>query len=497
MDEPTAGLHPKDTRRLIETLLELRDQGNSVLVVEHDLECMRQADWLVDLGPGAGRAGGNVIASGPPAEVGKNTDSITAKYLRDYPKSGDLVPSPLGGTNLRSVPGGRRPDEGDKLEKTSILHRPGTARRVVHPNPLPPGERGQSQPPPHPPGERGVTRQASSDTQPQAFLTLTGARRHNLKNVTLQIPLGRFTCVTGVSGSGKSSLISQTLVPAVRQMLNEGKASSPDFDELKGTEPLSAILEIDQSPLGRQAMSTPATYSGMWDEVRKLYAKTKESRVRGFKSHRFSFNSREGRCPECKGRGTMRVEMHFLPDVEIECPMCRGARFNRQTLSAKFRGQSVADVLSMQVSEAREFFQNFHRLHAMLSTFEEVGLGYLRLGQSARTLSGGEAQRVKLASALCQPDLKPTLFVLDEPTLGLHPQDVERLLELLRRLVDSGQMVVVVEHHEDVMLASDWIIDLGPEGGAQGGEILKAGTPTEIADEASPTGEALRRRLGQ
>jgi excinuclease ABC subunit A len=232
----------------------------------------------------------------------------------------------------------------------------------------------------------------------------------------------------------------------------------------------------------------------MWDEIRRLFAKTRESRVRGFKASRFSFQSREGRCPQCKGRGTIRVEMHFLPDVEIECPLCRGARFNRQTLSAKFRGKSVADVLSMPVSEAAEFFQNFHRLSAMLSTFAEVGLGYLLLGQSARTLSGGEAQRVKLATELCQPDPKPTLFVLDEPTLGLHPLDVERLIQLLRKLVDSGQTVVVVEHHVEVMASADWIIDLGPEGGAQGGEILAEGPPEKIADEESATGMALRGR---
>ena len=432
LDEPTAGLHPRDTRRLMETLFELRDQGNSVLVVEHDLECMRRADWLVDLGPGAGAEGGKIIASATPAEVADNPESITAKYLRGT----------YGPLTLTLSPEGR--------------------------------------------GDKAVS--------PAQRLTLSGARRHNLKNVTLEVPLGKLVCVTGVSGSGKSSLISETLVPAVRQRLAGKIVSSPDYDELKGFEPISQVIEIDQTPLGRSAVSTPATYSGMWDEVRKLYAKTRDSRVRGFKAGRFSFNSRDGRCPECKGRGTKPVEMDFLPDAEVECPVCRGARFNRQTLSIKFRGKSVADVLAMPVSEALEFFRNFDRLHAMLSTFAEVGLGYLLLGQSAPTLSGGEAQRVKLATELARGNIAPALFVLDEPTLGLHPADVDRLLQLLHRLVESGHSAIVVEHHEDVMAAADWIIDLGPEGGDQGGEIIAAGIPAEIAQRKSPTGEALRGR---
>lgn len=430
LDEPTAGLHPLDTRRLIDTLTELRDQGNTVLVVEHDLECMRRADWLVDLGPGAGRAGGHLIANGTPEEVAKHPDSLTAAYLK------------------KSSP---------RLEQTMAPSAP----------------------------------QEKTDA---SVLTLTGARRHNLKNVTLRLPFGRFTCVTGVSGSGKSSLISQTLVPAVRQVLQTGQIASKDFDELEGWEAIQAIVEIDQSPLGRSAQSTPATFSGLWDEIRKLFAKTRESRIRGFKASRFSFNSRAGRCAECKGRGTQRVAMHFLPDVEIECPVCRGARFNRQTLHITFRGKSVADVLAMTVSEARDVFENFAKLHAMLSTFEEVGLGYLLLGQSAQTLSGGEAQRVKLATELTRPPDGQNLYVLDEPTLGLHPADVERLLQLLKRLADSGQTVVVVEHHEDVMAAADWIIDLGPKGGDQGGDIVAEGSPETIAGVASPTGEALRRR---
>ncbi len=428
LDEPTAGLHPRDTARLIGTLLELRDQGNTVFVVEHDVQCMRQADWLVDLGPGAGKAGGRVIASGTPGDVAENPDSITAKYLR------------------RNQPGSVPPE--------------------------------------------------SIAETPKQFLTLTGARRHNLKDVTLRVPIGVLTCVTGVSGSGKSSLISQTLVPAVRQVISDGKVASAEFDDLAGWESLSGIVEINQSPLGRSAMSTPATYSGMWDEVRKLFAKTRESRVRGFKARRFSFNSREGRCPECKGRGVRRVEMHFLPDVDIECPICRGARFNRQTLSVRFRGKTVADVLAMSISEAADFFQNFEKLRQMLATFAEVGLGYLQLGQSAVTLSGGEAQRVKLATELCKGRLEPALFVLDEPTLGLHPADVERLLYLLRRLVGEGHTVLVVEHQEDVMAAADWIIDLGPEGGAKGGEIIAAGPPANIAKNPSPTGEVLRGRFG-
>lgn len=438
LDEPTAGLHPFDTRRLIDTLTELRDQGNTVLVVEHDVECMRTADWLVDLGPGAGQAGGNVVVCGTPSEVASHPESITAPFLKRTP---------------------------DTAENPTLQ-------------------------------ENGHARSTLQTQLDGPVLTLKGARRHNLKDVTLQLPLGCFTCVTGVSGSGKSSLISQTLIPAVRHILKTSQADSKEIDELEGWESIQAVVEIDQSPLGRSAQSTPATYSGMWDEIRKLFTKTRESRIRGFKANRFSFNSRTGRCAECKGQGTQRVEMHFLPDVEIECPVCRGARFNRQTLHITFRGQSVADVLAMSISDALHVFENFARLHAMLTTFEEVGLGYLRLGQSAQTLSGGEAQRVKLATKLSRPHNEQTLYVLDEPTLGLHPADVERLIQLLKRLAESGQTVIVVEHQEDVMAAADWIVDLGPKGGDHGGEIVATGRPETIAGIASPTGEALRRRLG-
>ncbi|MCA9070015.1 MAG: excinuclease ABC subunit A, partial [Planctomycetaceae bacterium] len=310
LDEPTAGLHPLDTRRLIDTLTELRDQGNSVLVVEHDVECMQQADWLVDLGPGAGLAGGYVVASGPPNEVANHPNSVTAPYLKRTTYDVE-----------KKIDSEHDDPQSDRNEETDL----------------------------------GV-------------LTLSGARRHNLKDVTLRLPLGRFTCVTGVSGSGKSTLISQTLVPAVRRALQGEHTKSKDFDTLQGWEAVQAVVEIDQSPLGRSAQSTPATFSGIWDEIRKLFAKTRASRIRGFKASRFSFNSRSGRCAECKGRGTQRVEMHFLPDVEMECPVCRGARFNRQTLHVTFRDKSVADVLAMTVSEALEVFENFAKLQAILAT---------------------------------------------------------------------------------------------------------------------------------
>ena len=435
LDEPTTGLHPRDTLRLLGTLTELRDQGNTVLVVEHDLESMRQADWLVDLGPGAGTHGGRVVAAGTPPELMKVQESLTAAFLQK--ESGDQ-------------------DRGSE--------------RVERDSPV-------------------------TDANDQ--IVLTGARRHNLKNVTLKLPLGCLVCVTGVSGSGKSSLISETLVPAVRGKLSKDQKAATDFDQIKGWESLDAIVEIDQSPLGRSAQSTPATYSKIWDELRKLFATTRESRVRGFKAGRFSFNSRSGQCPECKGRGNQVVEMHFLPDVEIECPACKGARFNRQTLAVQFRGKSPADVLAMPMSEAVEFFENFARLKTMLATFVDVGLGYLLLGQSAKTLSGGEAQRVKLASHLARPSEEKALFVLDEPTTGLHPADVQKLIQTLKKLTRTGQSVIVVEHQEAVMAVSDWIIDLGPDGGANGGEILAEGAPLEIAKTDSPTGRALTRYLAE
>lgn len=450
LDEPTIGLHPRDTRRLLKSLLDLRDQGNSVVVVEHDGEIMQAADCLIDLGPGAGHEGGLVVAQGSPAEVAENNDSLTGRYLRRL-----------------------------------------AARHTVSPRP-----------------PRGVDLHNS--------LVLSTATARNLKAVTARFPVGRLVCVTGVSGSGKSTLVMESLVPLVRAGLSRrsaanassGRPSSSDSTTdsntmvdpdptgtptLHGAEMIDRLVEVDQSPIGRNARSTPATVSGMWDDVRRLFAKTRDARLRGFRSPRFSFNAAGGRCEECRGEGVRRVGIHFLPEVDLVCPVCRGTRFNRQTLQIKFRGKSVADVLEMRVDEAVDFFANFAGLHQTLSTFRDVGLGYLTLGQSAATLSGGEAQRIKLATELSKSSSGRTLYVLDEPTTGLHPADVDRLLVLLHRLVEQGQTVIVVEHNLDVIASADWVIDLGPEGGEAGGSIVAEGTPRDIASvTSSHTGHALR-----
>ncbi|HEX6985487.1 MAG TPA: hypothetical protein VF170_08925, partial [Planctomycetaceae bacterium] len=399
LDEPTIGLHPRDIGRLIDTLRDLRDAGNSVLLVEHDLAVIRAADHLIDLGPGAGAEGGRVVAQGTPAEVAADPNSPTGPYL----VSGGVV---SGGV----VSGGAVSDaRGDRSPLTP------------HPRPRPP----------------------VPDTP---TLRLTNVRRHNLAGIDVSIPLGRFVAVTGVSGSGKSTLVMEVLVPAVREELRRSGVRSQESEaggEDRQSPPVSCLLApgslqrlvpIDQSPLGRTSRSTPATYSGLWDEVRKVFAKTKEARVRGFKAARFSFTSPEGRCPECKGQGTTKVEMKFLPDVYVTCPVCEGKRFNRQTLSVTFQGKSVADVLGMRIDEAAAFFAAVPKVRDRLELLAGVGLGYLELGQSALTLSGGEAQRVRLATELSVPGrlgAAPTLFVLDEPTTGLHPRDIERLVELL------------------------------------------------------------------
>lgn len=439
LDEPTIGLHPRDSQRLLETLRELRDQGNSLLIVEHDLAIVRQADCVLDLGPGAGREGGRLVALGTPAEIEADPDSVTGRYLRqEISLSGD--------SDARAV---------------------------------------------------------SSAT---SWLTITAATKHNLKNVAVRFPLGAFTCVTGVSGSGKSSLIADTLVPLVRAALTtrDRRVDSPATPNattecgatLTGIEQIDRLVEIDQSPIGRNARSNPATASGIWDEIRRVFARTREARLRGFRAARFSFNSAAGRCPACKGLGIRRIGMHFLPDIDILCSTCRGTRFNRATLEIRFRGKSIADVLNLRIDEAAEFFANFSGIAQTLKTFCEVGLGYLTLGQSAATLSGGEAQRIKLATELSRGASGNTLYVLDEPTTGLHPADIDRLLHLLRRLVDQGQTVIVVEHQLDVIAASDHVIDLGPEGGAGGGRLVAEGSPREISlVPTSYTGQALKSHL--
>lgn len=450
LDEPTIGLHSRDTNRMIEILKYLRDRGNSILVVEHDVDLMKASEWLVDLGPGAGREGGSVLWAGPPTEL--TGDSPTAAAMS---KDSD---SPFVGTDDLSANVKAIEDFGQRLR-------------------------------------------------------LEGATRHNLKNVTVEIPLGVLTVVTGVSGCGKSSLIAHTLIPAARHAINESyrsrrvsaidEPSQPPTDlsqldiacrSISGAEHIDRLVVVDQSPIGRSGRSNPATHTGMWDEVRKVFAKTRDARVRGFKARRFSFNAKDGRCPKCEGRGTQRIEMNFLPDVHVECPDCRGARFNAQTLGVRYRGSSVGDVLRLRIDEARGFFKDFPKLKSTFEVMCDVGLGYLELGQSALTLSGGEAQRIKLAAELGKGGEEKVLYVLDEPTTGLHPADVARLIALFRRLIEEGNSVLVIEHHLDVIAAADWIIDLGPEGGEAGGQIVAIGSPRNLVDaaEVSHTGTALK-----
>lgn len=428
LDEPTVGLHPRDTGRMIEILRDLRDGGSSVLVVEHDVEVMRAADWLVDLGPGAGRLGGRVTAAGPPDQL-TGDDSATVKALRS--------PGPSGAVDDR----------------------------------LPPAEMN---------------------------LRIEGARLHNLKEVTADIPLNRLVAVTGVSGSGKTSLIMHTLVPALKAALSQrgpaipGRSPAPapstiDWPKnglvlsgLSGFESLHQVVVVDQSPLGRSGRANPATQTGVWDEIRRVFAKTREARLRGFTAQRFSFNVKGGRCEACEGRGFVTVALRFLPDLVRECPVCRGARFNAQTLSVRFRDRNAAEVLQLTTEEAAEVFDALPRVRKPLRTLCETGLGYLQLGQSALTLSGGEAQRIRLAAELARGTAERILFVLDEPTTGLHPEDVSRLLVLLKRLVREGHSVIVIEHHPDVILAADHLLDLGPEGGDQGGLIVACGSPVDL-----------------
>lgn len=430
LDEPSTGLHPRDNEKLIEALRALCDRGNTVLVVEHDEAIMERADWLIDVGPGAGEFGGEILAQGTPAQVAAEAVSATGRYLSGRAK----IP----------VPEKRR-----KIVKT---------RSIV----------------------------------------LEGATTNNLKNVTATFPLGAFTCVTGVSGSGKSSLLNETLVPALRRRLNGTGIRSTQFKSLRGASRIDKLIQIDQSPIGRTPRSNPATYAGIFDEIRKVFANSRDAKRRGYKAGRFSFNVAGGRCEECQGQGIQKIEMRFLPDMRAVCPVCEGKRFNRQTLEARYKEKSIADALDMSVDEAREFFANFPTIARQLESFQQVGLGYLRLGQSSTTLSGGEAQRVKLATELARVETGNTLYVLDEPTCGLHSQDVEKLLEVLQRLVDAGNTVIVVEHCLDVMKAADWIIDMGPEGGVDGGEIVATGTPEEIAAlENNETGRFLRAALAK
>ena len=430
LDEPSIGLHPRDNARLIDALRNLQEQGNTVLVVEHDEAMMRAADYLIDMGPGAGLHGGQVVAEGTAEEVCRNPASITGRYL-----SGELeIP----------IPAERR--------KTTKTH----------------------------------------------SLTIDGVTTHNLKNVEVRIPLGALVCVTGVSGSGKSSLVNETLSRAVARRLGLVAPKPGPHASLRGASQIDKLVQVDQSPIGRSPRSNPATFTGVFDEIRKVYAGTREARQLGYKASRFSFNVKGGRCEGCQGQGVKRIEMNFLPDLTITCPVCNGARFNRQTLQVRYRDKSIADVLDMPVDAAAEFFANFPFIIRPLECLRQVGLGYLTLGQSSTTLSGGEAQRIKLATELARTDTGKTLYILDEPTTGLHFDDVKNLLAVLNRLVDLGNTVLVIEHNLDVMKTADWIIDLGPEGGEAGGYLLASGTPEELA--AIPenfTGRFLRDCLGE
>ncbi len=427
LDEPSIGLHQRDNRRLIETLLRLRDIGNTILVVEHDEETITTADWVVDIGPGAGLHGGQVIACGPPGEIAQNPESLTGLYL--------------AGIYTIETPKQRRAPNGE-------------------------------------------------------FLELRGARAHNLKNLTVRFPLGCFVCITGVSGSGKSTLLQETLYPRLLHRIHRSRTIWGAHDELLGAEPIDKVIDIDQSPIGRTPRSNPATYTGLFDLIRDLFAQTTEAKLRGYQPGRFSFNVKGGRCEACRGDGIIKIEMHFLPDVYVPCEVCKGKRYNRETLEVHYKAKTIADVLSMTVAEALAFFENIPPIKRKLQTIHDVGLDYIQLGQPATTLSGGEAQRVKLATELSRRATGSTFYILDEPTTGLHFHDIRKLLEVLHRLVESGNTVVVIEHNMDVIKTADWIIDLGPEGGDRGGEIVATGTPEQVAQVVSShTGRFLRRAL--
>ncbi|MDQ6706044.1 MAG: excinuclease ABC subunit UvrA, partial [Acidobacteriota bacterium] len=428
LDEPSIGLHPRDNQRLLETLAHLRDMGNTVLVVEHDAETIERADYVIDLGPGAGRLGGELVAQGTPEAIRRNPNSLTGKYL--------------SGAVSIPIPAARRRSNGKQL-------------------------------------------------------TVTGASEHNLDNVDVEIPLGVFTVVTGVSGSGKSTLINDIVYRALAKEIYGSHDEPGAHESLTGLQHLDKAIRIDQSAIGRTPRSNPATYTGLFSPIRDLYAMLPESRERGYKAGRFSFNVKGGRCEACQGDGLKRIEMNFLPDVYVTCDVCRGRRYNYETLQVKYKGKSIADLLEMTVEEALPILENIPQIRPKLQTLNDVGLGYIHLGQSATTLSGGEAQRIKLAKELSKRQTGRTFYLLDEPTTGLHFDDVRKLLDVLQRLVDLGNTVLVIEHNLDVIKTADWIIDLGPDGGEYGGKIVACGTPEQVMrSRKSFTAEALRKVLG-
>jgi excinuclease ABC subunit A len=428
LDEPSIGLHQRDNDRLIATLVRLRDLGNTLIVVEHDEETIRSADWVIDIGPGAGEHGGHLIHSGTLADLLHNDASVTAAYLR--------------GDRAVPLPRRRRPGSGD-------------------------------------------------------WLTVRGAAENNLRGIDVAFPLGRFIAVTGVSGSGKSSLVSQILYPALAARIWGSRDRPGAHRSIEGIEQLDKVIEIDQSPIGRTPRSNPATYTGLWAPLRELLAAVPEARLRGYKPGRFSFNVKGGRCEACEGAGIVQIEMHFLPDVYVQCEVCKGKRYNRETLEIHYKGRNVAEILEMTVDEALDFFSVVPTIRNKLQTLHDVGMGYIHLGQPATTLSGGEAQRVKLATELSKRATGRTFYILDEPTTGLHFDDVARLLDVLGRLADAGNTVLVIEHNLDVIKSADWVIDLGPEGGDGGGDLIASGTPEKVArTPGSHTGRYLRPVLG-
>ena len=426
MDEPSIGLHQNDNEKLLATLKHLRDLGNTLIVVEHDEDTMLAADYVVDIGPGAGEHGGEVVAAGTAKEIMKNKDSITGKYL---------------------------------------------SRKLQVPVP-------------------------EIRRKPTGFIKVVGAKENNLKNIDVKFPLGVFTCVTGVSGSGKSSLVNEILYKSLARKLNRARIIPGKCKGIEGIEQLDKVINIDQSPIGRTPRSNPATYTGMFDMIRDLFAATVDAKERGYKKGRFSFNVKGGRCEACSGDGILKVEMHFLPDVYVPCEVCGGKRYNRETLEVKYKGKNIYDVLEMTVEEAMDFFKNVPRVYNKVKTLYDVGLGYIKLGQPSTQLSGGEAQRIKLATELSRRSTGKTIYVLDEPTTGLHFADVHKLVEILQRLTDEGNTVIVIEHNLDVIKAADYIIDMGPDGGDRGGTVVVAGTPEKVAEhKTSYTGKYVKMML--